>query len=73
MNRILSSAANGLYQGPVSKEHNNDSAKLIWLIGGLTVVAFIIFTSLCAIFCNRKKPIQVTAEPVVEDETVKNS
>ena len=44
---ILPAAAedsNALYQGPQPVVHDNDDAKLVWLIGGILVIVFIAAT-----------------------------
>ena len=51
------------YQGPEYKEHNNQSAKLIWLIGGIAVIFMIVATSVAKCLFARKQPMKIEAAP----------
>ena len=55
--------ANAPYQGPPQVVHDNDEAKLVWLIGGIAVILFIAATSITKCLFSRQKPMRVAGEP----------
>ena len=55
-----------MYEAPVPVEHNNELAKLTWLVGGIAVICFLIVTSLLKCFCNRQKTLKV--DPSIGDK-----
>ena len=59
----LSAAQDEPYQGPQPIVHDNDDAKLVWIIGGIGVIVFIAATSITKCLFSRQKPMKVADEP----------
>ena len=51
------------YQGPTPVVHDNDDAKLVWLIGSIAVIFFMAATSITKCLFARQKPMKVATQP----------